>query len=353
MTSSEPDIELVPTDRDKTKEELLTEIVELRQKIRMLEETGSFPRNEGERTQAANALMRFFATSTSRQDYLGGATQLIHLWTGCRYVGVRVLNQKGEIPYESYLGFSREFWESENWLSIHADQCVCIRVVTGRPEAQDLGLMTRGGSFFIDNSLAFVDSLTPAQRRRYRGACLRCGFKSIAVVPLVAAGKIAGVIHVADESAGKFDLNVVEFLEETGFFLGSGLEKFNGGGDPALHNYLRLLMERSRDGVSLLDLEGRFLDLNTAGCLMQRCNGPGVLAGTSFLSTVSSPPGPVAQALRQAAGGIEAGVEYRGADQLGRPLWWETTFMPVRRADGVPRAILAISRDISPRRQGE
>jgi len=352
MTSPPPDIELVPGDRDKTKEELLTELEVLRHRIEELEETSSFPRNEAEHTQAVNALLRFLAAAASRQDYLGAATQLIQLWTGCRYVGIRVLNAQGDIPFEAYQGLSQDFWESENWLSIHRDQCVCIRVITGRPDAQDLGLMTRGGSFFVDNSLAFIDSLTVEQRRRFRGTCMRCGFRSIAVVPVVAGGKIRGVIHLADETAGKIDLNLVEFLEEAGLFLGQGLEKFNGGQELASLSRINLLMERSQDCLCLLSVDGRLLGINAAGCVRLRADRPDGLVGAPFAEVMGAAPEAVAPALAQAAGGQETGAEYQGRDRLGRSIVWETTFVPMRQPHGSTSAILVISRDISRRLQG-
>ena len=40
--------------------------------------------------------------------------KIIQGLTGCGCVGIKVLNGKEEKPYESYAGFSREFWKREN-----------------------------------------------------------------------------------------------------------------------------------------------------------------------------------------------------------------------------------------------
>jgi hypothetical protein len=79
-----------------------------------------------------NTLLKLFAQKTTRKTYLDSLTILIQDWIQCRSIGIRLLNEGGYIPYESYVGFSKEFWESENWLSIKNTQCACIRVVIVR-----------------------------------------------------------------------------------------------------------------------------------------------------------------------------------------------------------------------------
>ena len=108
-----------------------------------------------EKLKATNALLSLFSQKPSRKEYLDAVVDLIHSWSGCRCVGIRILDDKGYIPYESYVGFSREFWESENRLSIEHDQCVCMRVVTGNPDPQDASVMTPGGSFHCDDTGRF------------------------------------------------------------------------------------------------------------------------------------------------------------------------------------------------------
>ena len=190
-------------DRDKPRDELLAELVKFRQKVKELEESRTLLKDNERYIQAANALLRLYAGAVSRREYLGAAVKLASIWSDCRYAGIRILNHKGEIPYESYLGFSREFWEAENWLSIHKDQCACVRVFTRKPESQDISVMTRGGSFYLDNSVKFLQSLPEEQRARFRGVCIKCGFKSIAIIPIGVKGKIIGVIHIADKKGGK------------------------------------------------------------------------------------------------------------------------------------------------------
>ncbi len=50
---------------------------------------------------------------------------------GCEAVGIRILDMEGNIPYQAYEGFPKEFYDSESFLSIESDHCMCINVVKG------------------------------------------------------------------------------------------------------------------------------------------------------------------------------------------------------------------------------
>ncbi|MEW6387261.1 MAG: PAS domain S-box protein [Thermodesulfobacteriota bacterium] len=340
-------------DRQKTKKALLEELAALRRRVRELEGSRIPSPTEEHQTQAFNALMRLFAKAASRQEYLSTAVKLVNIWSGCRYVGIRVLNPKGEIPYESYLGFSQEFWESENWLSVHKDRCACIRVITGSPEAQDLAAMTRGGSFYLDNSLKFIQGLTEEQRASFRGVCIKCGFKTIAIVPIAVWGKILGVIHLADEEGGKLDLKSVEFLEAAAFSFGQAIQKFSADTDDKMvEGHFRWLMEHSQDCVSLISLDGAYLTMNTAGCRLHDYPDATAVTGKSIGDDIVENPEAMTEAIRRAGAGAEAAIRYRSRGREGREIGWESMLTPVIGRDGTVTSILSIAKDITARRGG-
>lgn len=179
------------------------------------------------RINATNALLNMFIKKSSRKEYLDGVVELIHDWSRCRCVGIRVLNERGFIPYESYIGFSKDFWESENWLSVISDQCACIRVVTGKPDPQDSPVMTPAGSFQCNNTIMFVGKLTEEEQARFRGVCVRNGFLSVAVIPIRYREKVLGAIHLADEKEGMVPLRTVEFIESMAPLIGEAVNRFN------------------------------------------------------------------------------------------------------------------------------
>lgn len=337
-------------DRDKPRDELLAELVKFRQKVKELEESRTLLKDNERYIQAANALLRLYAGAVSRREYLGAAVKLASIWSDCRYAGIRILNHKGEIPYESYLGFSREFWEAENWLSIHKDQCACVRVFTGKPESQDIPVTTRSGSFYLDNSLKFLQSLTEEQRARFRGVCIKCGFKSIAIIPIGVKGKIIGVIHIADKKGGKVTLPLVEFLELMAFHMGQGIQKFSGEkAEGWSEPHVRLLMESSQDVISFISLKGKYLSMNTAGYLLNRIEDPATVIGEKVTANIADNQKEVEEAVRRAAAGQEVSLRYKSVDRCGRGIWWESRFTPFRRLDGSIPSILSISKDITAR----
>jgi PAS domain S-box-containing protein len=180
-----------------------------------------------QRVEATNTLLSLFVGMASRKDYLDGALGLVQNWSGCRCAGIRVLNEKDYIPYESYVGFSQQFWESENLLSARNDQCACIRVITGTSAPPDHPMMTPAGSFRCDNMFEFVGQLPDEEKARFRGVCIQNGFKSVAIIPIRRREKILGVIHLADEKVGSFPLKIVEFIESLAPLIGEAVNRFN------------------------------------------------------------------------------------------------------------------------------
>jgi len=179
------------------------------------------------RMEATNSLLNLFVRRSSRKEYLDSVIELLQPWSGCRCVGIRILNEKDYIPYESYVGFNREFWESENLLSVKYDQCVCIRVITGNADPQDLPVMTPAGSFRCENTLEFVGSLSEEEKARFRGVCMENGFKSVAIVPVRYRDRILGAIHFADECEGKVTVGRIEFIESMAPLVGEAINRFN------------------------------------------------------------------------------------------------------------------------------
>ncbi len=179
------------------------------------------------RITANNELLRLFSRSLSRKEYLDAVVDLIRTWSGCRCTGIRVKDAHEQIPYESYAGFSEEFWELENCLSTEENQCVCIRVIKATPDLQEMSAMTPYGSFYSNNTSKFMESLAGRDKERYRHVCVRNGFTSVAVIPVRYRGSILGAVHLADEKAGMVSLKIVEFIELISPLIGEALYRFS------------------------------------------------------------------------------------------------------------------------------
>lgn len=214
---------------------------------------------------ATNTLLRLLTPKTTRKGYLDALVNLICDWSKCRCVGIRVRNEQGFIPYESYIGFSADFWKSENWLSIDQDQCACIRVVKGELAPQDASIMTSAGSFHCNNTLKFVANLPDREQARYRGVCVEEGFMTVAVIPIRYRDEMIGAIHLADERQGRAPSSVVEFLETLTPLIGEAIHRFNL--ESELHrNYetqkaINSLLRLSLENIPLEEFLERTLDM--------------------------------------------------------------------------------------------
>ncbi len=211
------------------------------------------------KNRAGNAVLALLGKALSRKEYLEDLDKLIGRLSGCENHGIRIIDKKGNIPYEAYTGFTREFWESENWLSINTDHCVCTRVMRGKLESQDRSLATKTGSFCCGDMGKFVKELTRKQASRYREACVGCGFKSLAVIPIKYNNKIIGDIHLADKRKDKITKEFVEFMETLAPLMGEGIKKFDITDDMTQTNELLKEIFSSNELLDRIFSSGDFL----------------------------------------------------------------------------------------------
>jgi PAS domain S-box-containing protein len=244
------------TDRKAAEEELrkhrehLMELVEERtyelQKANERLEREIFERKQAETlSNAANALLKLFPKKASREEYLDAVVQLIQSWCKCRCVGIRLLGENGDASYESYTGYSDEFWRS--CVSIKRTPCICSRIITGTVEPYDRSFMTQAGSFYCNNTSKFFDSLSETEKTKSPRLCLNERFLSLAIIPIRYRGEIMGVIHLADEKEGMFLFNEIGLIEHMTPLIGEAVHKFN------IENELRKNCEIQRETNELLE----------------------------------------------------------------------------------------------------
>ena len=178
--------------------------------------------------------------------------------SGCEAIGIRILDDNGNIPYESYTGFPCEFYKLESPLSIHSDECMCISVINDDIDTS-LPYFTENGSFYMNATTKFLNSLSPEDRMKTRNVCNSFGYESVALVPIKIGYKILGLIHCADQSENRVPLELVRTLEQLAIQLGAIIEKVNAG--EALRESeerFRNLVESMNDGLVVVDSELRF-----------------------------------------------------------------------------------------------
>jgi len=170
-------------------------------------------------------ILETLSQSRHVSEYLERLIEHIRKYSGCHCVGIRLLDDDGNIPYMSYAGFSREFYESESPLSIKSDKCMCINVIKGDTES-GLPFYTEGGSFLSNGTTKLLASVSEEVKGQTRNVCNEYGYESVALIPMKHKDRIPGLIHLADESENKIPLERVQFLERVGAYIGEALQTF-------------------------------------------------------------------------------------------------------------------------------
>jgi len=180
-----------------------------------------------ERENVTNSLLQMFAQKVSRKAYLDSTVERIHNWSGCEFIGIRIRDAEGNIPYESYVGFDKDFLALENALHLGRDKCICIRSILENPHEQEMMFMTGGGSFYCNDSLAFLNGLSEQQKKEYRANCMKMGFQSIAVIPIRYHEQVVGAIHITDFKKGMVPLSKIQFIETSiAPLIGEAVQRF-------------------------------------------------------------------------------------------------------------------------------
>jgi PAS domain S-box-containing protein len=198
------------------------------------------------RREFTSALLALFAQKSAAPQYLHSLLEVLSQWSGCQAIGIRVADENGEIPYQTWSGFEPEFIELENRLSLQRDNCCCIRAISQAFEKPDRSLLTPGGSYRCDDAIAFVNKLPPAEGARYRGNCMKFGFASLAIVPIRYRNEVIGAIHLADRRPDQFPLAAVEFLETMTPLVGEALHRFRMEAELARHRDQLEVLVRQR-----------------------------------------------------------------------------------------------------------
>jgi diguanylate cyclase (GGDEF)-like protein/PAS domain S-box-containing protein len=116
----------------------------------------------------------------------------------------------------------------------------------------------------------------------------------------------------------------------------------------------RGIVAASTDCIKLLDLSGRLLFMNEAGAVAHEVTDPASLYGKHLTSLW---PDDAKRHIRSALAAARRGKvgQYSGPRTMaaGTTRWWDIVVSPVLGDDGAPISLVAISRDITERREAE
>ena len=181
------------------------------------------------------------------------------------------------------------------------------------------------------------------------------GVQSAINVPVGAAGREPyGVLEVDSTARHEFVAADTAFLQSLGNVLAAAVVRHEmdlaAGRQEAL---ARQVFESNPDCVKVLDLEGRLLAMNANGAAALCFNSPEERRGTLWPEWWPDETQPVTrEAVERAAGGevsrFTASFRIRGSET-----WWESLVAPVLNGDGKPFRLVAMSRNVTDRIEGE
>jgi len=145
-------------------------------------------------------------------------------FTDCEAIGIRILDENGNIPYEAHEGFAQSFYQSECPLSLKSDQGMCINVIKGDIDPSH-PFYTERGSFYVNGTTRFLATVSEEEKGQTRNLCNEYGYESVALVPITLGDRILGLIHIADPRENKVPLWIVEVLERIGSQLAQAIER--------------------------------------------------------------------------------------------------------------------------------
>ena len=189
-------------------------------------------------------------------------------FTGCSAVGIRILDDEGNIPFEAYEGFDERFHKLESPLPVKSDLCMCVNVIEGTTNPE-LPFYTEGGSFYMNGTTRSLAAIPEEEKGSIRNVCNEMGFESMALIPIRMADHIQGVIHLADHRDDVLPLETVHVMEMIGMQLGSALQRI--ATEEALRRseqQYRMLVETMNEGVGVQNEKGRFTYVNDKLCKM-------------------------------------------------------------------------------------
>ena len=230
-------------------------------------EKGNFPteRTTGKHSGIGNELLKLFAQTYSRKEYLDQVVTLISDYSHCQCVGIRVLDPEGYVPYESYKGYPKTFCECESWLSVKRDPCACTRVISGNLEPEDLPVSTPSKSFFCNNLIQYYQGLSREAQSRFRGACIQNGYHSVAIIPIRYREQALGAIQLSDAREGKVPQGVVKHLEAFAPLIAEAVYRFTLEEDLQWNYHVQTVINAflnlSQENLCLENLTGKALSL--------------------------------------------------------------------------------------------
>jgi len=208
--------------------------------------------------QASQKFLQISNRYTEMDTLLKEFIAQIKSLAGCFAIGIRILEENGNVPYRAYEGFSPEFFAAENPHTIDSICCLCSDMIMRRAKTSH-PFLTEGGSFNVGSTSRFLTTLSEADKNRLCDICSQYGYESVALIPIHLGDKILGLIHMADPRKHMFSKETIEILEGASLQLGTAIERVRA--EEALQESHRGLERRVKERTAQLVSTNKLLNL--------------------------------------------------------------------------------------------
>ncbi|MGE4565974.1 MAG: GAF domain-containing protein, partial [Victivallaceae bacterium] len=216
--------------------------------------------------QLASQVLEILNESSDFHISIRRILQTIRESIRCDAIGLR-LEQGEDYPYFAEDGFPSDFLTEENsLLTCGADgsvcrnadgtpslDCICGQVLRDLSNTSD-PLFTPGGSCWTNRAdLDFTELRTPLESPcRQRDLCMKFGYRSVMLVPIREKNRIVGLLHLGAHDAGRFNLHMVNALENIAAHIGEALLRKSAEEELLRQTYLQeMLMKISATYISM------------------------------------------------------------------------------------------------------
>lgn len=234
----------------------------------------------------------------------------------------------------------------------------CIQTINVRCDESPLGMGPTGTAIRSGRYVVCPDLETDGSTWPWREGARRFGLKGCAAFPLFIRGSVFGNMSVYSSSAAAFSEKMISLLESLAADIGFAIQSLDEAEERrkaalALRDSeerLRTIFESSMDGMFVIDMEGRYVDVNIAGCRMVGYSREEILAAdvTLLLHRHRVPKLEEHRALWR-SGGFLSEVPLRKKD--GTDLWVDLAITPFKVNDR--ELVLGVKRDITARKDAE